>query len=990
MHAVSAHPPGLEVVPPRPHDPARVRSGLEDWRARASQTGDESLAGLADREDTAALLAAIFGNSPFLTRCALRDPSFTGRLLRSGPDAALLEVRDMLAAGAGEPMPALMRRLRQAREKAALAIAVGDIAGLWDLKRVVEALSDFAEAAVQTAVDGLIHAQIAAGTLSAPDPKRPSEESGYVVLAMGKFGARELNYSSDIDLIVLYDPERARPTGRRSASDLFLRMTRDLVKALQERTAEGYVFRVDLRLRPDPGATPVALPVAAAEAYYESIGQNWERAAMIKARPVAGDLEVGRVFLDHIRPFVWRRHLDFAAVQDVHAMTRLIRSHHGFGRIAVAGHDIKLGIGGIREIEFFCQIHQLIAGGRQAPLREPTTLGILDRLAESGAIGRDAADELRTAYLFLRGLEHRLQMINDEQTQTLPESEEGLNHVATFMGFRDRAAFEAALLDALRRVAARYNALLDASSAAARQGESLAFDIEADGPQVLDGLRRFGFQDPQTVVERVRAWPLGRYPALRSERARGLLRALTPAVLEAFGRSPEPDLALCRFDDLLGRLPAGVQLFSLFNANPRLLELVAEILGGAPALAESLAHKPSLLEGVLRPDFHEPLPSKDVLERELLEVLAGARDFQDVLDLARRWAGERKFQVGVQLLLGETDGSHAGPALSDVAEAVLCALIPAVQKEFARAHGRFPTGALSVVALGKLGAREMTLASDLDLVLVYRVRNLEASDGAKPLSAPEYYARLSKRLINAMTALTGEGRLYEVDMRLRPSGSQGPIAVSLSSFEEYQRDKAWIWERMALTRARVMLGPPDLQSRIETVIRDSIGRPEDPAALAKAIAEMRARIAAHLSSGDPWDVKYVRGGLVDLEFIAQYLLLREAPRRPELIAGGTVEAFRRLGAAGALDPDMARELEESARLLSDVQHLMRLWGRKAFSEEAAPTSLKQRLAGLAGLPSVAAVRAELVAREARVHALFDEIMEQAAERATAILSQPAP
>lgn len=979
MHVVSA--PALDrLVPPRPFDPARAEAGLTDWRTRAAEAGDEPLAGLADKRETAPLLEAMFGNSPFLTRCVLRDPIFTGRVLREGPEEALAEVRAMLGFEAGEALPATMRRLRRARERAALAIGIADISGAWDLERVIAALSDFAEAAVSTAVDSLLGGLAATGNLALPDRTAPSDQAGYVVLAMGKFGARELNYSSDIDLIVLYDPERAPATGRRPPSDLFTRLTRDLIKVLQERTEDGYVFRVDLRLRPDPGATPIALPVAAAEAYYESIGQNWERAAMIKARPVAGDRSVGQDFLETIRPFVWRKHLDFAAVQDVHAMTRLIRSHHGFGRIAVAGHDIKLGIGGIREIEFFCQIHQLISGGRNLRLRQPTTLGVLRQLAEDGAISEDAAAELCEAYIFLRRLEHRLQMINDEQTQTLPASDEGLEHVACFMGYPDRTAFETELLDYLRRVEARYNALLDQSSATERHGKSVDLDIEADGPALLEALTGLGFRDAEKAAERIRTWPLGRYPALRSERARALLRGLTPAVLERFGRSPEPDLALCRFDDLLCRLPAGVQLFSLFNANPRLLDLVAEILGGAPALADALTHRPSLLEGVLRPDFHEPLPDADTLERELLEVLAGGRDFQDVLDLVRRWANERKFQVGIELLLGQGDGCSIGRALSDVAEAVLRALLPAVEAEFARTHGRIPGGDLAVVAMGKLGAREMTLSSDLDLVLIY-----EAPDGGhstgKALSAPDYYARLSKRLINAITALTGEGRLYEVDMRLRPSGSQGPIAVSLAGFQDYQCHKAWTWERMALTRARTIIGSAELRTRIESVIRDTIARPEDPAALARDVVEMRTRIAAHQASADPWDVKFVRGGLVDLDFIAQFLILSNAAQEPECVAGDTAEAFRRLGTVGALDPGIAAELEEAVRLLLNVQHVLRLWGRNAFAEEAAPSGLKERLAALSGLPDLATLRAELIARESRVHALFEELVERTAERA---------
>ncbi len=978
MHAVSTEP---RSVPPRPYDAARARAAVEEWCeavAALPKLGPDA-AVLDDAERR--ILEAMFGNSPFLTRCALHEPAVALALLRDGPEAVLGRLMAVTTAEPGETTAALMTRLRAIKRRAALAVGFADIAGQWDVERVVRALSDFAGRAVTAAVDGLIGAQVAAGALAAPDSGDPSRGCGYVVLGMGKLGARELNYSSDIDLIVLYDPERAPYSGRRPVSEFFIRLTRDLVKILQERTEDGYVFRTDLRLRPDAGATPVAISIGGAEAYYESVGQNWERAAMIKARPIAGDLDVGRDFLDHIQPFVWRRHLDFAAVQDVHAMTRLIRSHHGFGRIAVGGHDIKLGIGGIREIEFFVQIHQLIAGGRRVPLRESTTLGVLRQLAADGVIAIDDADALRAAYLFLRQLEHRLQMIHDEQTHTLPTAEADLERIAAFMGFDTCAAFEVVLLGHLDRVARAYDALLGTASAASRSADDAGLDFESDGAGLAEGLLRLGFRDPQAVIEHVHRWIAGRYPALRNERARELLRKLVPAVLRAFGRSPEPEAALTRFDAFLSGLPAGIQLFSLFNANPRLLDLLVEIMAGAATLASALARSPSLLDAVLQPDFHTVPDDPDALAHDLSEMLRGARDFEDMLNLTRRWTNERKFQVGVQLLLGEADGERAGIALTAVAEAVLGRLVPRVTAEFVEAHGAMPGGQLAILAMGKLGAREMTLASDIDLVIVYDADPATMSDGARPLGASDYYARLSKRIINAITALTGEGRLYEVDMRLRPSGSQGPVAVSLAAFADYQHEKAWTWERMALTRARVIFSPPDLAGRIAAVVRQAVTRPEGPTELAAAVAAMRARMAAHDGSTDPWDVKSVRGGLIDLEFIAQFLILRHAERHPELIVGKTIEAFRRFRDAGTLDQSQAQDLIDTAHLLLNVQHLMRLWGREAFDEDSAPNALAERLAALFGLPTLVTIRDALVVREEQVRAHFAAIVEHEAARA---------
>ncbi|HKJ74489.1 MAG TPA: bifunctional [glutamine synthetase] adenylyltransferase/[glutamine synthetase]-adenylyl-L-tyrosine phosphorylase, partial [Alphaproteobacteria bacterium] len=743
-------------------------------------------------------------------------------------------------------MQELMAALRRAKENMALVTAVADITEVWSVERVTGALSDFAKLATSLAASHLLRQRMISGDLAWPEHVDPSPDtpadaelakgSGYIVLGMGKLGAGELNYSSDIDLIVLYDADVARYTGKRDVGDCFIRITRDLVKVMQHRTADGYVFRTDLRLRPDAGATAVAISAEAAEYYYQSVGLNWERAAMIKALPIAGDIAAGQEFLAQIRPFVWRKHLDYAAMADVHAMKTRIHKHHGHEGIGFAGQDVKLGPGGIREVEFYVQSHQLIAGGRDASLRDPTTLGAFKALEAGGYIDEACRNELSDAYKFLRRVEHRLQMIDDAQTHELPDDEAGLDRVAIFLGYEDRDALKTALLKVLTTVSTHYDELFQETLPYDQEGAEAA---EERMPS-KDEIAEFGYRDPSKVVAIIEAWQLGRYPACRSERARNLLRNLTPPLVEAFSHTADPDAAFTRFDEFLSKLPAGVQLFSLLQANAWLLELFAEIMGSAPGLAALLGRNVLLFDAMISGDFFEPLPDRGALLDELDEALTQARDFEDVLDIIRRKVNDRRFEVGVHVLRKVIDAAEAGRAQSDLAEAALQALMPRVLDEFVSKHGRIDGAEMAVVAMGKLGGRELTFTSDLDLIFIYDDCPPDAqSDGQRQLSAPHYFATLSKRFINAITALTGEGRLYEVDMRLRPSGRAGPVATSLETFQRYHREHAWTWERMALTRARPIIGPAPLLDGISDTIRSVLTGQRDANRLVWDVADMR-------------------------------------------------------------------------------------------------------------------------------------------------------
>ncbi|QQP90853.1 bifunctional [glutamine synthetase] adenylyltransferase/[glutamine synthetase]-adenylyl-L-tyrosine phosphorylase [Skermanella sp. TT6] len=978
---------------PKPADPNATSLGLERWAEQAARCPDAEAAAFARAyaEDPAGrrLLEAVFGNSPFLTQAMVMDLPFARRMLTEGWDAGFdAELRAIRAELAGErDMARLMARLRVAKRRVSLVTALADMAGAWDLARVTGALSTFAEDALRLSCNHLLSKAAAGGALILPEPERPSVGSGLIILAMGKFGARELNYSSDIDLIVLYDDHVVQTTQPDNMARTFVRLARDLVRIMEERTRDGYVFRTDLRLRPDPGATPLAVSISAAESYYGSLGQNWERAAMIKARAVAGDLEAGAHFLRFLVPFVWRRSLDFAAIQDIHSIKRQINAHRGYRTTAVNGHNVKLGRGGIREIEFFAQTQQLIFGGRDPTLRTSGTVESLLALVAAGRIERSVADDLIRAYGFLRKVEHRVQMRDDRQTHTLPADDAGIAALAAFMGYDAAEPFRADLLGTLALVEDHYAALFEEAPPLAGAG-NLVFTGTEDDPDTLATLRAMGFGNPSSVAAAVRAWHHGRYRATRSTRARELLTELAPTLLRALGDTANPDDAFNRFDEFLARLPAGVQLFSMFYSNPNLLNLVAEIMGSAPRLAGVLSRNPNRLDAVLTPGFFDALPSRGALAEQLGLLLRQARDFEDVLNITRRWTNDQIVWAGIHILRNITDGERCGPFLSDVADLGLAALEPRVTEEFARRHGRFDGHGVAILALGKLGSRQMTLRSDLDLIMVYDVPpDLGTSDGEKPLAPNEYFIRLTQRMINAVTAPTGEGRLYDVDMRLRPSGNAGPLAISLESFARYQANDAWTWEHMALTRARVIHGPPGLVERLEAAVRGVLTRPRDPDKLLRDVSEMRARIDKEFGTTDIWDVKYVRGGTIDVEFVAQYLMLRHAAEHPEILSGDAAAALRAAARAGLLDGRVADDLCAALSLWRRIQGFLRLTTEGRFVAEKAPAGLRQALIR-AAFPESAddagfgfdALEAKARGIAARAHRHFVDLVDEPAAR----------
>lgn len=897
------------------------------------------------------------------------------RVLEAEVDTHLdLLLRAIEAAGLTEGMTeaALMKELRLLKGEAHVLIALADLAGHADTALTVTRLSRLAQACVGAAVSFLLRDAHRGGKLRLPDPAHPGESSGLIVLGMGKLGGEELNFSSDIDLIIFFDPTAPAITEPYEAADLWARQARRLVRILQDRTEHGYVFRTDLRLRPDPGSTPLAVPVEAALTYYEGRGQNWERAAMIKARPVAGDIAAGDRFLQALRPYVWRRYLDFAAIADIHSIKRQIHAHKGFGGVAVRGHDVKLGRGGIREIEFFVQTQQLIAGGRFPNLRGRRTVPMLEELAHRNWITAEAAASLSRCYWFLRGVEHAVQMVADEQSHTLPGDDEGLERIARLLGFDARPAFEAELRPVLEEVERQYAALFESAAELSSGPGNLVFTGTVDDPDTLETLARLGFERPADIARVVRAWHFGRYKATQSAEARERLTELTPALLEALGRTRRADEALLGFDAFLARLPAGIQLFSLLGSNPALLHLLVTILGAAPRLAGIIRRRAHVFDGMLDPALLSTLPDRAELAGRLESFASGARHYEDLLDRLRIFAAEQKFLIGVRLLLGAISAERAGEAFSDLAELTIGRALAAVAAEFASRHGHVPGGGVALLGMGRLGSRELTAGSDVDLILLYEHHeDALQSDGEKPLAPAHYYARLTQRLVAAVSAPTGEGVLYELDLRLRPSGNKGPVATELSAFAKYQHGEAETWEHMALTRARPIAGDAELCASVAATIDAVIAERRDRRRLHAEAAAMRDLIAREKPPRDLWDLKLARGGVIDLEFIAQTAVLSEQLEggvRPT----GTLDILQAMRGEGAKS-GVCEELIAASRLYATLTQLLRLCLTGPFERSDAPPGLVDILLSATGLPDLDVLEAHLAETQERTARHFDRL-----------------
>ncbi|MCA1749478.1 MAG: glutamine-synthetase adenylyltransferase [Sphingomonadales bacterium] len=726
--------------------------------------------------------------------------------------------------------------LRRRRQRHALVAAIGDLAGEWDLSATVARLSEFADRTVETAL------------AAAWDDRHPGEDPrGIAAIALGKLGSRELNYSSDIDIMLIFDPAAIPADDRDAAQKSALKIAQQLLRLLQDRTPEGYVFRVDLRLR-----------------HY------------------AQSVEFG------------------------------------------PGFDLKRGRGGIREIEFFAQIHQLIHGGRQRELRVPATLDALAALKEADLISEDDRALLAGSYRLLRTIEHRLQMVDDRQTHALPSQGEALDNVAQLHGLDHGEALLSLLEPPVGKVAALYDQLEEEPGAR----------LPTDARLLEKKLAEAGIADIADARRRIEGWREGVHVTTRSIAAQEALENILPGIVEDAAAAPDPIGVLNRFDTLLSKLPSALNIFRLIEARPGLGRMLVNILSHGPALADALARRAEHFDTLIDATALEPPEPLAELE-QLLRERSRSGSYQELLDRMRRLVNEERFALGVQLIEQISDPLEVAEGYARVAEAALHILADATIAGFETTHGKVPGSDLAILGLGRLGGGALTHASDLDLVYLFSGDHAAESDGEKPLGATQYYQRLAQRVTAALSVPTAAGALYEVDTRLRPSGNQGLLAVSVDSFEAYQRDSAWTWEHMALARARPVYGPPDVRARIGEIIADILDRPRDAEQTVRDAVRMRRDIAAHKPPAGALDVKLVPGGLVDLEFCVHLnQLVHGAGRSCDLS-----EAIADQAARGLLPADMV----EAHRVLTRMLVTLRLVAPASVEVPAASRELVARV-----------------------------------------------
>jgi glutamate-ammonia-ligase adenylyltransferase len=951
-------------------DAGAAERAREDLAAKAAEAGwSETF------EAAWPALAPVFSASPYLAGLARRSPDRLRTILAEQPGArleAILKATAALEAAPGD-IEAVRQGLRRLKGDLHLLTALADLGGAWDLDAVTSALTRFADAGVRAALAAA--AEVERGGLVAAEGGERGPVPGLFVVAMGKHGAHELNYSSDIDISVFYEPERLPLAEGAEPAETAVRVTKAMAALLHERTGDGYVFRVDLRLRPDPSSTPVAVSVPAALDYYETVGQNWERAAFIKARAVAGDAVEAKAFLDELQGFIWRRNLDFGAIADIHSIKRQIHVHKVDDRLSAPGANLKLGHGGIREIEFYVQTQQLILGGRDPSLRAIRTVDALRALATSGHVAAPTAEEMAADYAALRALEHRVQMLDDEQTHRLPEADGERRRVAALAGAKSLKAFDVQLEKLLRRVNARYGELFPEEEQLSSAFGSLVFTGVEDDPETLQTLARMGFSQPPQVAETIRGWHRGGIGATRTERGRELFTRLAPRLLDALHATGAPDAAFLRFADFFSRLTSGVQMQSLFLAQPRLFQLIVEVLAFAPELARTLARNPAAIDAMLDRGFYDGIDRDDVAELEQAAADAGREEggFEAAMDAVRRAHREQAFRIGVQILSGSASAATAGPAYADLADGCIRALAAAALAEVERIGGVFP-GEVAVVALGKAGSREMTAGSDLDLMTLYRPAEPNAQSAIKGWAPEAFYARFTQRLLAALSAPTAEGALYEVDLRLRPSGTQGPVAVSLKAFEGYYAKEAETWEYLALTRARVVWSSGAAFARVgAAAIETALRRPRDAGRTARDVRAMRALMEKERPAKGRWDLKLARGGLVDVEFAAQFLQIVHAAEGGPLKVH-TGEALAAMRDAGLAPEAAVGDLEAAWRLQQDLSQVLKVALPEAEDPSQEPEALRALLAKAGHAETFQALTETLKARRAAARKAYEQVL----------------
>ena len=926
------------------------------------------LADVLESTQTRELILSILGASPFLWRIASAEPQSLTDFLRADDKPETERLFRVLLKDARDALDSternqLMVRLREIRRRVALLVALADMRSIWSLEEVTDALSRFADAAIEISLSWLLNDAFKRDELT---EAVKAQNCALTIIGMGTDGSRELNYSSDIDIIALFEPGKAPLAEHVSEKNFFIRITRDLAAILTTPTSLGHVFRVDLRLRPDAGSSAVAISIPAAESYYESIGRNWERAAFIKASTAGGDKDIGIDFIKDMRPFVWRKYLDANTIHDIHAMKE---QTHALKRARDAasgqGYDIKRGAGGIRAIEFFVQAQQLIAGGKDESLRSRTTCGGLASLLRAGWIDSETANKLTEQYHFLRMLEHRLQMVNDEQTHALPRSTEDMDSLARFSGYENGTELWHDMSRRFDEVERLVSGLFSKKAGKKEKTPELVFPALEDDPSTLEKLQAMGFVDTGKISSIAREWSHGKMPATASEHNKNLLAKLVPEILKIAATNIEPDASVANFDTLLHVLPAEVQVFSLFDTNPKILTFLMQVCSSAPRLVNYLGQNVSAIDSIIDPD---ELPDADELLESFKIRLKGANSFDAKLGAVRERVYQERFRLGMQLLASKLSPRLAGQHYANLGCAVISTLEPVVVEKEEKKKKKKPSGENiatempTVVAMGKLGSGDMSPESDLDIIIIHDSDNDDSS----------WFQRVTQKLIKALSVPTISGKLFSVDMRLRPFGTSGSIVTSLERFREYQRDHAWTWEHMALTRAMPLTGPERAQNRMRDAINEVLCRRRDPALLAADVSDMRERIRKENPCTDSWELKHVRGGFIDMEFISQYIQLAHAYDTPQVLVRNNRDAFERFAELGVLGGSESDLLKRHWDLLHALTHTLQICIEGKIQADTIPKEFHQLLARAGEVESFDELNRKLADSQKQVHNLFEK------------------
>ncbi|HHL40810.1 MAG TPA: bifunctional [glutamate--ammonia ligase]-adenylyl-L-tyrosine phosphorylase/[glutamate--ammonia-ligase] adenylyltransferase [Deltaproteobacteria bacterium] len=928
--------------------------------ALASPSPDEALANLerlcgalpdrlvelfATDEEALRRVVRLCGASRLLTDTMAIEPEATERLFFGGSlerpkglDEYRREFGGLLSRKGGDERPSrreLERLLRIYKRREFLRIGARDILGIATMSEVTAELSDLAGALIDGALSVCLD-ELAAlyGRPLYRDDEGREREAAFTVIGLGKLGGRELNFFSDIDILYIYSSDRGGTTGvggrpGTTLNEFFTRLAERLTAVLSAVTDEGICFRVDLDLRPEGRSGPIANSLRSAEIYYESWGQTWERSALIKARPVAGSGELGRQFLAMVSPFVFRRHLDFTAIEEIKSMKERIDLARL--RRSPSVRDVKLGEGGIREIEFFCQALQLIYGGKDPELRAKGTLETIERLVGAGLLGRGEAGDLKEAYVFLRNLEHRIQIVEGRQTHALPVSAAGLSRTARLMGFDDIEAFESEYAAVTARVHKLYRGLF--YRAEEEKGPEVPEPVAAlFSPEITDEeaealLRELGFRDPRGGVGKVRLLREGPAHGRIPPRARTLVAGLGPRILHLASASPDPDRALHHASLFLSAVGARTAFYSLLNENPAVTELLVRLFGTSVFLSQAIIEHPENIDTLLSPEISKPRKTRAELDEESAEAVTRAGDYEGRLDALRRFKNQEVLRIGINDITGELEGTEVSAQLTALAEVSLEQAIAIAAAELRPRFGEPSRKGFVIMGLGKLGSGELIYGSDLDLLFVYDDRGgCAETSGPRVITDHEYYVRLGQKIISVLTVPTREGEAFKVDTRLRPSGSAGPLVVSRSSLIAYQTERAEVWERQAMVRARAAAGDISFGEAVTAELFDAVYGRGLSETEASEMVRIRGRMEREIAGEGPgrYNIKTGPGGLVDIEFLVQALQLRHGGREPALRKANTLAAMEALKDNGRLDEEDFNLLVEAYRFLRLVETGLRI------------------------------------------------------------------